>query len=256
MGRSGYTCVRHIFCSLNVLMWLCGCGLLGGGIWLRLAYDSYTPFTLHYSMISADSLFIATGVIMFLVAFFGCCGSWFQSRWMLIMYFSLVIFMFLVEFLFATLAFVFRENLGKTLQRELEAGIRQHYKDDPENSLNKIWSHIHTEFHCCGVTDYTDWYNIEAWPNKHYVPDSCCLPRVMNITDCGRVEPLDPDTLYGKGCAEQVQMWFVERLHIIGIIGLVVAFIQLFGLISSMLLFCTVRHKRSSHAYKAYNPNS
>lgn len=22
MGRSGYTCVRHIFCTLNVLMWV------------------------------------------------------------------------------------------------------------------------------------------------------------------------------------------------------------------------------------------
>jgi hypothetical protein len=24
MGRSGYTCVRHVFCSLNVLMWVSG----------------------------------------------------------------------------------------------------------------------------------------------------------------------------------------------------------------------------------------
>jgi hypothetical protein len=25
MGRSGYTCVRHVFCTLNVLMWVSGC---------------------------------------------------------------------------------------------------------------------------------------------------------------------------------------------------------------------------------------
>jgi len=31
---------------------------------------------------------------------------------------------------------------------------------------------------------------------------------------------------YPSGCVEQVQMWFVERLHIVGVVGLVVAFIQ------------------------------
>jgi hypothetical protein len=34
------------------------------------------------------------------------------------------------------------------------------------------------------------------------------------------------DMWYTTGCAEQVQMWFVERLHIVGIVGLIVAFIQ------------------------------
>jgi len=32
--------------------------------------------------------------------------------------------------------------------------------------------------------------------------------------------------------------------------------LQLFGLISSMLLFCTVRHKRTSHTYKSYDPTT
>lgn len=254
MGRSGYTCVRHVFCSLNVLMWLCGCGILGVGIWLRLSYAGYAQLLPKYSMISADSICIAVGVIIFIVAFFGCCGSWFQSRCMLITYFSLVIFMFVVEFLFATLAFVFRENLESTLREELTEGIRLHYNTTESNSLQNIWNHIHKEFHCCGVTNYEDWYLIDAWPGKRNVPTSCCLPEFANNTGCGYEG--NQDMWYPTGCAEQVQMWFVERLHIVGIVGLVVAFIQLFGLISSMLLFCTVRHKRTSHTYKSYDPTT
>lgn len=253
MGRSGYTCVRHVFCTLNVIMWLSGCGLLGVGIWLRLAYEGYTTLLPQYAAVSADSMLIAAGVIVFVIAFFGCCGAWFQSRCMLITYFSLVIFMFVVEFVFATLAFVFREHLSHSLRQELLTGIRDHYNSTPPNSLEKIWDHIHNEFHCCGVTSYEDWFDIGAWRGEKFVPDSCCLPQV-NITDCGRNGTAD--IWYDKGCAEQVQMWFVERLHLVGVIGLVVAFFQLFGLISSMLLFCTVRHKRSTHAYKAYHPNS
>ena len=34
------------------------------------------------------------------------------------------------------------------------------------------------------------------------------------------------DMWYPSGCVDQVQMWFVERLHIVGVVGLVVAFIQ------------------------------
>nr|CAD7194186.1 unnamed protein product [Timema douglasi] len=177
-----------------------------------------------------------------------------MSRSFPVQYFSLVIFMFLFEFLIATLAFVFRENLGHVLREELKTGIELHYNATHPNSLDSIWTHIHEEFHCCGVSGYEDWYDISAWKGQRFVPDSCCDIKFNNITDCGRSH--NPDMWYTKGCAEQVQMWFVERLHIVGIVGLVVAFIQLFGLISSMLLFCTVRHKRSSHTYKSYDPTT
>jgi tetraspanin-9 len=40
---------------------------------------------------------------------------------------------------------------------------------------------------------------------------------------------------YPTGCAEQVQMWFVERLHIVGVVGLVVAFIQVSSLPLKMM---------------------
>jgi len=63
----------------------------------------------------------------------------------LFQYFSLVIFLFVVEFLFATLAFVFRENLGGTLKEELTDGIKVHYNATGSNSLENIWNHIHKE---------------------------------------------------------------------------------------------------------------
>ncbi|RZF45361.1 hypothetical protein LSTR_LSTR002804 [Laodelphax striatellus] len=254
MGQSGYTCVRYIFCYLNVILWLSGCGVLGVGVWLHVSHTGYTTLLPQYAPLSADVLCIAAGVSLFLITFFGCCGSWFQSRCMLVTYFCMVIFMFLLEFIFATLAFVFRGNLSSVLKDELLAGIEYHYRNPVGNGLEQIWNKIHNQFHCCGVTGYEDWFDIKAWPEKKIVPDSCCIPEYQNLTYCGQAN--NPDFWYSKGCAEQVQMWFVERLHIVGIVGLVVCFIQLFGLISSMLLFCTVRHKRTSHTYKSYDHTS
>lgn len=62
---------------------------------------------------------------------------------------------------------------------------------------------------------------IDNWPNERWVPDSCCKTTVLN---CGRSG--DADLWYGNGCSEQVLMWFIQRLHIVGVVGLAVAFIQ------------------------------
>lgn len=63
---------------------ICGCAFLGAGIWLRLAYQGYATLMPYHAALSADSLFITVGVLSFVITFFGCCGSWFQSRCLLI----------------------------------------------------------------------------------------------------------------------------------------------------------------------------
>ncbi|XP_014280550.1 tetraspanin-9 [Halyomorpha halys] len=255
MSRSGYTCVRYVFCYVNVLLWLSGCGILGVGIWLRAIHDGYTSLVPQYSLLSADILLIIVGATTVLITFFACCGSWFQSRCMLVTYFSLVIFMFLIEFILATLAFIYRENLNDILKEELMDGIRFHYRNSTDNGLEVIWSKAHTKFHCCGINNYEDWYEIKAWEDRRIVPVSCCLPQYQNMTNCW--EEGNIAYWYSKGCSEQVLMWFVSQLHIVGVIGLLISFIQLFGLISAMLLFCTVQHKRvKGHIYKAYSSTS
>ncbi|XP_063922888.1 tetraspanin-9-like isoform X2 [Zophobas morio] len=255
MTRSGYTCVRHLFCWLNVLLWITGCGVLGVGIWLRIAYEGYASLLPQYALLSADSLAIVVGTITFILAFLACCGSWFQSRCMLVTYFSLVVFMFIAEFLVGSLAFVFRVSLGHTFRQELQNGLWHHYNVTARgpNSLVTIWDNLQSEFKCCGVNNYEDWFLIDAWPNKNWVPDTCCIPSKLE-EDCGQSG--NADIFYSTGCYHQIHMWFVQRLHIVGVVGLVVAFIQLFGLISSMLLFCTVRHKRTSRTYKSYQTHA
>ena len=61
-------------------------------------------------------------------------------------YFSLVILMFLAEFMLGTLAFVFREHLARSLKEELLYGIEKHYNITREpGTLSAMWDHIHTE---------------------------------------------------------------------------------------------------------------
>ncbi|CAG9819561.1 unnamed protein product [Phaedon cochleariae] len=255
-GRLGYNDLKNLprgldrHCKSQEHM-ITGCGLLGVGIWLRVAYEGYASLLPQYALLSADSLAIALGTITFVFSFFACCGSWFQNRCMLITYFCLVVFIFVAEFLLGSLAFAFKDNLKHTLNEELRNGLTHHYNVTTHGpkSLVQIWDNIQSQFGCCGVQDYQDWYMIDAWPEEKWVPDSCCLPASYDY-NCGKIKDV---SIYTQGCYDQIHNFFIKRLDIIGFVGILIAFFQLYGLISSMLLFCTVKHKRLSRTYKSYS---
>lgn len=260
--------MRRTFCSFNILIWLCGSCFLAIGVWLRFGAPGYVTLLPEHAAFSADCLFMTIGVISFVIAFFGCCGSWFQSRCFLIIYFSLVVVLFLSEFLLGSLAFVFRDTIRRTMITELKYGIENHYNVSDRGgflspSVASIWDKVQVELQCCGVSSYEDWYDISAWRGERWVPRSCCRPRYNSLmlegsgddlqsVDCRKAG--DPSLLWDKSCGQILHMFFVQRLHVVGTVGLVIAFLQLFGLISSMLLFYTVKHKRSSKTYKSYSP--
>ncbi|XP_058804347.1 tetraspanin-9 [Phymastichus coffea] len=258
MGRTGYTCIRHVFCSLNVLIWLCACGMLGAGLWMRLSrihYQSYGTFLPDVSeYVSLDVLVLSVGALTFVVAFFGCCGAWFQSRCLLVMYFGLVIILFMSEFMIGALAFIFNESITKTIRFQLGNGIVNHYNDTEAmetGTFSNMWTVIQKQYKCCGVDSPADWYHINSWRDHSWVPDSCCK---QPMRYCGRQYEgdINLNKFYDNGCISAIQMELMQNLHIIGAIGLTIGFLQLFGLISSMILFCTVSHKRSTHTYKTH----
>ncbi|KAI9589560.1 tetraspanin-9 [Glossina fuscipes] len=271
MGNAGYTCIRRTFCWLNITLWLCSCAFLGAGVWLRLSYEGYATLLPHHAVLSADSMFLGIGVVGFVISFLGCCGAWVQSKCLLVLYFMLIVLLFVSEFLIGSLAFIFRGGFGRTLANELRFGIENHYNVSDRGSIiapsvATIWDNIQISFECCGVSTYEDWYDVQSWSGKRWVPESCCKSLYENrgiltegsgdsITkiDCGRSE--NPSLWWPKGCADSLQTWLNGQLDVIGAVGLGIAFTQLFGLITSMLLFCTVKHKRKPETYKSYSPS-
>ena len=101
-------------------------------------------------------------------------------------YFSLIILLFLSQFIVGALAFVFRGGISRTLAMELKDGIVKHYNVTDRGgmitpSVSALWDKVQVDLNCCGVNSYEDWYNIENWPNQRWVPKSCCRPR-YNLT--------------------------------------------------------------------------
>lgn len=181
---------------------LCGGLFLAMGLWLHLSNQGYATLYPNHLGLSAESLFILIGGMSIVISFFGCCGSFFESRCCLIIvsheiirvnknkfhnnfasqYFALIIVLFLSEFIVGALVFVFRSGISRALTMDIKDGIVKHYNSTDRGgmispSVSVIWDKVQMELQCCGVNSYEDWYFIENWPTSKWVPKSCCRPR-------------------------------------------------------------------------------
>jgi tetraspanin-9 len=50
------------------------------GLWLHLSNQGYATLYPNHMGLSAEYLFILIGALSLVISFFGCCGSFFESR--------------------------------------------------------------------------------------------------------------------------------------------------------------------------------
>ncbi|XP_009876969.1 PREDICTED: tetraspanin-4-like [Apaloderma vittatum] len=120
--------------------------------------------------------------------------------------------------------------IDKYAQRDLKKGLHL-YGTEGNIGLTNAWSIIQTDFRCCGVSNYTDWFEVY---NTTRVPDSCCLEFSEN---CGLHSP---GTWWKAPCYETVKIWLQENLLAVGIFGLCTAMVQILGLTFAMTMYCQV----------------
>jgi hypothetical protein len=63
---------------------LCGCGLLGVGIWLSVSQGSFATFSPSFPSLSAANLVIAIGAIVMVTGFLGCLGAIKENKCLLL----------------------------------------------------------------------------------------------------------------------------------------------------------------------------
>ena len=68
--------------------------------------------------------------------------------------------------------------------------------------FSKSWDKLQFRYECCGVDNYTDWFNVPIFDvsNNHDVPDSCCKTYASN---CGK-NVSDVANIYQNGCLKSL----------------------------------------------------
>uniref|UniRef100_A0AAA9RRF4 Tetraspanin-4 n=1 Tax=Bos taurus TaxID=9913 RepID=A0AAA9RRF4_BOVIN len=207
-----------------------GCGILGVGIWLAATQGNFATLSSSFPSLSAANLLIVTGAFVMAIGFVGCIGAIKENKCLLLTFFVALLLVFLLEACITILFFAYTDKIDRYAQRDLKKGL--HLYGTPGNvGLTNAWSIIQTDFRCCGVSNYTDWFEVY---NATRVPDSCCLEFSES---CGLHAP---GTWWKAPCYETVKMWLQENLLAVGVFGLCTALVQILGLTFAMTMYCQV----------------
>ncbi|XP_027950009.1 tetraspanin-4 isoform X3 [Eumetopias jubatus] len=216
MARGCLQGVKFLMFAFNLLFWLGGCGILGVGIWLAATQGNFATLSSSFPSLSAANLLIVTGTFVMAIGFVGCIGAIKENKCLLLTFFVALLLVLLLEATVTTLFFACTDQIDRYAQRDLKKGL--HLYGTPGNvGLTNAWSIIQTDFRCCGVSNYTDWFEVY---NATRVPDSCCLEFSEG---CGLHAP---GTWWKAPCYETVKMWLQENLLAVGIFGLCTALVQ------------------------------
>ncbi|KAJ8944205.1 hypothetical protein NQ318_014567 [Aromia moschata] len=216
---------------------IAGAAVLGVGVLLKLKnndIENFIPDKYHLGL--PPILLIIIGSIIFITAFFGCCGAIKENTCMLTTFAIILLTLLIVQVAIGAYAFL---QVGDT--QDLRASVKQvversFLEYNTTESVREEFDFLQVFLKCCGVDDPLDW----KWEGGK-VPDSCCSSKkncTTLSTDC-----------YRKGCAESVYKWFKNGLDLLGILAIAIASIEIIGAIFALCLSSSIKNQLRREAY-------
>jgi hypothetical protein len=181
------------------------------------------------------------GLIILVIAFFGCGGALREYTVFLRIYYILLMIFLLLELVLVTFVFVFYfvdgafASVGLYPEDAFLDAIKS-YRDDPD--MQSFIDTIQQTLSCCGASNddngYTDWGK-NPYFNCSYsgydacsVPFSCCILREGDNINyrCGvnMLKDVDQSVINVQGCLKGVQSLIKDNVWIVGgaVIGILI----------------------------------
>lgn len=222
-------CVKYLVFIFNFLFWICGCALIGLGIYVFV--QVYRPQVLPNASISGPPIvIIAVGVVIFFISFFGCCGAAKENYCMVTTFAVLLLLIFLVEIAAAIAGYVYRNQIQNAFTDSIKDDLKKY---NTSMDVQKAVDDLQRDLRCCGASNYTDWFDIDPFKDKH-LPDSCC-----NVTtpQCGS----ELKNVYPDGCVVKIEDVLRKNIAIVAGVALGIAFFEILGIIFACCLMKGIR---------------
>lgn len=221
-------CIKILLFVFNLIFVIAGIGLIATGAYVNIKMDEYYDF-FHKDYLGPGILVIIVGVVIFFIAFFGCCGA-IKENYCLTMTFAVSLaLIFILEIAGGITGFVMRDQIDDDVTKVLQDAMQNYNKTD-YGGVTSTWDKLQQEFDCCGVAGYADWQTKVKIPT----PVSCC--KGDNTCD-----PSVPANINQEGCADKFEEWLKDKVAIIGGVGIGLAFIQVVGVIFACCLARAIR---------------
>lgn len=223
--------IKYFMFLINFIFALVGLLLIGVGAYIQIGAKEYLDF-LSDNYLNTPIFIIIVGCVIFVVAFFGCCGAWQENACMIYTYAFLITVILIAEIGAAIAAFALKGDLRGVIEEKMVQGMGNYGKAGHDGVTN-AWDILQTDLHCCGSANYTNWFQY----TQESVPDSCCK---VDTKGCGG-KGFPVDSIYTRGCLVEFEDKFIGNMGVVGGIALGVAFAQFLGVVFSCCLGNRIR---------------
>ncbi|XP_035244136.1 CD63 antigen-like [Anguilla anguilla] len=231
--EGGAKCIKYLLFFFNFLFWICGLALIILGVLAQLALNN--TLAIEKASVSAVPLVvIVVGVIVFFIAFFGCCGAFRESHCMITTFSVLLSFIVLIQIGAAIAGYIYRGKLNEIVDSDLKDMVSKYTNSSAE--FKKAVDEMQKDLKCCGMNSSADWTSFG--PDGTSVPDSCCIKQTLG---CGKGAMQDADKVYQKGCLSFVKDYLRKNVQLVIVAAVVIAFLQVLGIVFACILMKSIR---------------
>ncbi|XP_012541590.1 CD63 antigen [Monomorium pharaonis] len=226
--------IKYLMFAFNLFFVLTGIVMLSIGLVIHGVYYQYQHF-LDNRFFSVPSLLIAVGAIIFVIAFFGCCGAARTNYCMIVTFCTLLGAIFLLEIISGTMGYVMRAQVKSVMEVKMIETMPKYNKNNTEIQI--AWDTIQRKFECCGTVNATDW---KIHTNLTGLPVSCCdnMIGAIGTSNCTMESP----SLHHAGCVEAFGDFAEKHAGKIAGVGIGLGLIQIVGIFLSGYLANSIRN--------------
>lgn len=242
--------IKLLLVVFNVIAVIIGLALLGIGAYSKYEYGDVLAIT-ESTFTSIPAMLMVLGVLVFILGFFGCFGSFRENRALLIVYTILLVLVLMGEVVAIIISLIYKGKISESVETGLDEKMGGYIKfvteeggtEDDKDIIDKI----QTTLECCGIhgpdtyTNDSDW---KAAAGAHNIPLSCCSSQEGSEEEyCNRKTN---SHVYSDGCLDLTTNTLTDNAGLV--IGITLGFIiiQIVG----VCLGCILCQRIARDGYK------
>ncbi|KAJ9576359.1 hypothetical protein L9F63_006771, partial [Diploptera punctata] len=207
---------------------LCGLAILVAGAISYANIDEINHALKDVNIQGSPIALIVVGSIVFIIAFYGCCGAIRESHCMIITFAIFLIVILIIEIAIGVVAFVNRDGYDEVITKNVEEMFGNYTKNDEYKT--QVDS-IQKSLECCGVNgpDY--------WTSSTF-PTSCCVKPEGNC-----IYSKDPNVVFQAGCKAKLKEFLLNIGVFLGALAIAVGVIEIIGVVFALCLASSIKNK-------------
>jgi len=249
----GMSCLKYLLFVVNFIVWVCGIAVFGVGIYSRVKAGDWKDLVKDVDVVDAANLLIASGAIVMVIGFVGCCGAVKQLRPLLVVYIILLVLIFILEIAGGIYAAVKKDDVIASLKKNFGDIVENSYggTSEADKGLTKSVDWFQENVKCCGADGPKSW-NSSSWVanNKknagngtyQLFPKTCCKSGDCNLGKSD-ADYNNLSNVYTVGCVDESEEFLNSHIKELVGVGVGIAFVQIIGIACAILLCRAIGHE-------------